>query len=198
MKTAIGLEQIFEKIDTNAPAYGALVNFFRVTQTGYNWIVKNRLKTVIRTLLNAAIDQTKEETAIFINTYWAFDTGRTADQGTGYIRKRMFTDLSQAFGLFIGADEEYFQYVLTMADRMRAKGKAVNWTNPKTRVIEDDILGKTAAYAKERLQINIKEFLASLQLGWMVGRGAITKQKIEIANKLLTPYRGTYKPIQFM
>jgi hypothetical protein len=148
--------------------------------------------------MNAAIDQTKEEVAIFINTYWAFDTGKTADQGTQYIRKRMYSDLSTAFGLFIGADEEYFQYVLTMAKRLRARGKSVNWTNPLTKKIEDDILGKTTAYAKERLQINIKEFLSSVELGWMVGKGAITRKKIEIVNKILTPYRGTYKPIEWL
>ena len=197
MRTGLTLTELFEKLDTNPPVFGGLVNLFRITGTGYNWIVRNRLKTTIRITINAAIDITKEEVAWFINRYWAFDTGKTADQGTQYIRKRMFTDLSKAFGLFIGANEEYFQYVLTMAERMAAQGKSVNWTNPATKEIEKDILGETIKYARERMRINLKELLQGINLGWMLGKGRIAK-KVEIANKILKPYRGTMKPIEIM
>lgn len=194
MKT---ISELVEKLDTNKPEVGVLYNLFQFSTTGQHWITNNRMKTTIRIAINAAIDQTKDEVAAFINQYWARKTGTTIAEGLQYIDKRQFTDFSVAFGLFIGADEEYFKYVLTMYDRMKAKGKSVNWTNPNTQYIEDDILGRTEEFAMQRLKMNIHEFLDGINLGWMVGKGRLPK-KIEVANKLLAPYRGTYKPIEWI
>jgi hypothetical protein len=189
--------QISAKLDTNKPNVGALYNLFQFSPTGQHWITNNRIKTTIRIAINAAIDQTKDEVAAFINFYWARDTSTTIAEGLVNLDKRQFTDFSVAFGLFIGAEEEYFKYVLTMYERMKARGKSVNWTNPNTQYIEDNILGRTEEFAMQRLKINIRAFLDGINLGWMVGKGRMPK-KIEVANMLLAPYRGTYKPIEWL
>jgi hypothetical protein len=192
--------KVCEKLDTNAPTFGVLADMFKFSETGYNYIVRNRIKMIIRETINQAIDLAKQDVLMFMRKYWAQDSKKTLEQGINYIQKRRFTDISLSFGLFIGADEDYFQYVLSMAKRMHDRGKMVKWTNPLTRDIEEDIIGYTQKYASNRVKYWITEGLRNVNLGWMAGKGRIPKKvelEIEGMKSRLSNYNGVYKPLIF-
>lgn len=182
---------------TNAPTYGDLYQFFLFTNTGRKWLRRNQLMTQVRIAIRAAIELSKEEASWFLARYWAFDTGATSQEGIDYIRKRAFTDFDTPYGLYIGANLDYFQYVLTMAERMQARGKQVNWTNAQTKTIENDILGNTLRYVNDRLKINIKDALSGIGLGWMLGQGRMP-QRIDVLGKQIKRFQGAHKPIEWL
>ena len=181
---------------TKAPTYGGLYEFFNIKKTGVNWLKRNRILTTFKISVDAAIDLTKEQGAQFMMDFWAQDTLKTSKEAIKFIKKRVFK-VNTNFGLYIGVNTEYFKYVITMYERMKKRGKRVNWTNVNTKYIETDILGKTIKYVNAQMKTNLRDALTGAGLGWMLGKGRMPK-RMKVLAKRVSKYQGKVKPIRWL
>ena len=185
---------------------GKKVPGFHLTTAGLQYIKRNRLQNVVKLQLQLAVNQTKEDIALYIMQFWAQDTFALVQSALQLLRRDQWYDLASRFKINIGSAAEYFKYVLTMYKRMKARGKSVKWTNPFTKRVQKDFIGITSKYARERLKINIDRFLKEVNLGWLFGVGRMPKAvvvKFKLTTpgrkpheRTVTPYRGKEKIVQ--
>lgn len=186
---------------TNPIRFGKFVQLFYFTRSGQTYIKRNRLQSIIKECVRKAVQKAKEDVAEYISKFWAQETLKMNRDAIRRIYQNAFYDMTQPFGITIGSDLEYAQYVFSMAARMRRRGKAVNWTNPLTRKIEYDIIGNTERYAFIRFKYHVNNELTNVGLGWMTGKGRMPKD-VELLYyknaKHLPRYYGASKIIQWM
>ena len=147
--------------------FGQLIPLFRLTLKGQHWIERNRMQSLVLDVLKSAFNKTKEDLADFIQTFWPIKTGALVANAVMYLWRNAWYSLSETAVATIGSDLHYLQYLQTMKQRFGS----VNWTNPQTHLIEDDILGHTFDYLAKQLLINLHKFLSSWGLEWLFGRG---------------------------
>lgn len=154
---------------------GNVVSLFNFTRPGMKYFKRNRLKNVMLKIIQKAWQLTKWEVERYIDFYWPRDTSAMIMRAKVWLGRFAVYDINKVPNLLIGSDVDYAAWVFSMAERMQRRGKSVNWTNPNTRKIEDDILGETVDFAKRMFQFKIQAVLDEFNLGWLFGRGRMPK-----------------------
>jgi len=183
---------------------GSVVSLFSFTRSGLSYFKRNRLQSLMLGIIRAAWQSTKAFVADYIDTYWPRDTSAMIASAKKWLSRYAVYDLDNIPNLLIGSDVDYAAWVYSMAERMQARGKSVNWTNKNTEKIEDDILGHTVDYARDVFRRMIDRYLDEYNLGWMFGRGRPPKKTtIEYESdgtrkaytRTIPRFRGKHKPI---
>jgi hypothetical protein len=157
---------------------------------------------MIKEVIRGAIIQAKLKTAIFIATYWTWDTYKMEKSAVTWIERCAFYDLGETFGVYVGTDAEYAKYVQNMYQRYHAgEIQTLNWTNPRMMEIEHDMLGETVKFAVKTFKETVNQYLVQVGLGWMTGRGRMPKHVEVLYNereKSLPRFHGSEKIIQWL
>lgn len=179
---------------------GQVLNLFQFTRTGKSYFKRNKLQTLMLKIVKAAWEAMKLEVMAFMNTYWPEDTGAFIRSAKKWVRRSHVRNLEELPNLTIGSDVDYAGWVLSMAERMAARGKSVNWSKSMTKEIERDILGETVKLAQRMFKAYLDIALDTMNLGWMFGRGKPPKSTIieteSGRTRKIPRYRGKHKPIK--
>jgi hypothetical protein len=147
--------------------FGRVLALFRLTPKGIHWLQRARLQSLVKSILQTALEKTKEDLQWFMETFWPIKTGALIRNAIMFLWRNQWYTLDETALIAIGSDLHYLQYLQTMKRRFGT----VHWTNPMTEIIEDDILGNTYDYVGKQLLVNLTKYLRSWNLEWLFGRG---------------------------
>lgn len=162
---------------------GQIVQVFKFPQGALTYIKKNRLTNVVKTSIQTALKKARTDAAAWMREYWPIDTHHLLTNAIKYLYRHRWYNVEDALLIEIGSDVVYLRYLVDLADRMAAKGKRVNWTNARTRMIEDDIIGHTIEFYVARIKEHIANELTNVGLGWMQGKGRMPKHPVVTTQK---------------